>query len=295
MKISNERLTLRVAGLATLMAMLWGGNTIAIKFALSGIPPFALAGVRFLIGSLIVLAWVYLERVPLKMASREKGSLILLAFLFTAQIGLLNAGVHHTLAGRSTILISTHPFFIGVFAHILLSGDRMKPLKIVGMTLSFLGVILIFAESFVLRDFQYLLGDFLILASALLLGLRLVYIKRLTQGIHPGRLLLWQAALSIPLFFLFSLIFERNYTYQLNAQIAMGVFYQGVIIAGFGFIISTKLYQRYVASHVGVFHFATPIIGVIFSSILLGEAISPGLIGSMILVALGIAIVNHAG
>ena len=295
MKISNERLTLRVACLASLMAMLWGGNTIAIKFALSGIPPFALAGVRFLIGSLIVLAWVYMDRVPLKMASREKGSLTLLAFLFTAQICLLNAGIHHTLAGRSTILISTHPFFIGVFAHILLSGDRMKPLKILGMTLSFLGVILIFAESFFLRDFQYLLGDFLVLGSALLLGLRLVYIKRLTQGIHPGRLLLWQAALSIPLFFLFSLIFERNYTYQLNAQIAIGVFYQGVIIAGIGFIISTKLYQRYVASHVGVFHFATPIIGVIFSNILLGEGISPGLIGSMILVALGIAIVNHSG
>ena len=277
------------------MAVLWGGNNIAIKFALTGIPPFALAGIRFLIGSLIVLAWVYMDRVPLKMESREKGSLILLAFLFTAQISLLNAGVHHTLAGRSTILISTHPFFIGVFAHILLSGDRMKPLKIVGMTLSFLGVTIIFAESFVLRDFQHLPGDLLVLGSAILLGLRLVYIKRLTQGIHPGRLLLWQAALSIPMFFLFSLVFERNYTYQWNAQITMGLLYQGVIIAGIGFIISTKLYQRYMASHVGVFHFATPIIGVTFSNILLGEGISPALIGSMILVALGIAIVNHAG
>ena len=295
MNISNERLTLRVACLASLMAVLWGGNNIAIKFALTGIPPFALAGIRFLIGSLIVLAWVYMDRVPLKMESREKGSLILLAFLFTAQISLLNAGVHHTLAGRSTILISTHPFFIGVFAHILLSGDRMKPLKIVGMTLSFLGVTIIFAESFVLRDFQHLPGDLLVLGSAILLGLRLVYIKRLTQGIHPGRLLLWQAALSIPMFFLFSLVFERNYTYQWNAQITMGLLYQGVIIAGIGFIISTKLYQRYMASHVGVFHFATPIIGVTFSNILLGEGISPALIGSMILVALGIAIVNHAG
>lgn len=254
-----------------------------------------MAGIRFLVGSLIVLVWVYMDRVSLKMKSGEKGSLVLLAFLFTAQISLLNVGVNHTLAGRSTILISTHPFFVGIFAHILLSGDRMKPLKILGMTLSFLGVVFIFAESFVLKDFQYLLGDFLMLASAILLGLRLVYIKRLTQGIHPGRLLLWQAALSIPMFFLFSLIFEGNFVYQWNTKIAAGIFYQGVIIAGIGFIITTKLYQRYVASHVGVFHFVTPIIGVIFSHILLGEGISVGLIGSMILVALGIAIVNHSG
>jgi len=65
--IRNERLTLRVACLATLMAVLWGGNNIAIKFSLNGIPPFALAGIRFLVGSLIVLVWVYLDRVSLKM------------------------------------------------------------------------------------------------------------------------------------------------------------------------------------------------------------------------------------
>ena len=295
MDIRNEQLTLRVAGLATLMAVLWGGNNIAIKFSLAGIPPFALAGVRFLVGSIIVLVWVYIDRVSLKMESGEKSGLVLLAILFTVQISLMNVGIHHTLAGRSTILISTHPFFVGIFAHILITGDRMKPLKIMGMTLSFLGVVFIFAESFVLKDFQYLLGDFLVLVSALLLGLRLVYIKRLTQGIHPGRLLLWQAALSIPMFFLFSLIFEGNSHYQWNLKIAAGVFYQGVIIAGIGFIVTTKLYQRYVASHLGVFHFATPIIGVIFSNILLGEGISLGLIGSMILVALGIAIVNHSG
>ena len=136
MDIRNENLTLRVACLATLMAVLWGGNNIAIKFSLTGIPPFALAGIRFLVGSIIVLVWVYMDRVSLKMKSGEKGSLVLLAFLFTVQISLLNVGIHHTLAGRSTILISTHPFFIGIFAHILLSGDRMKPLKILGMTLS---------------------------------------------------------------------------------------------------------------------------------------------------------------
>ena len=64
------------------MAVLWGGNNIAIKFSLTGIPPFALAGIRFIVGSLIVLAWVYMDRVSLKMEAGEKGSLVLLAFLF---------------------------------------------------------------------------------------------------------------------------------------------------------------------------------------------------------------------
>jgi len=292
-KVLNERLTPAAGCLASLTAILWGGNNIAIKFALMGFPPFALAAIRFVLGAAFILIWVYVSRVPLRMESGERQGLFLLAFLFTVQIYLMNAGIHHTLAGRSTIFISTHPFFIALFAHILLPGDRLSPLKIVGMTLSFLGVILIFAESLVMGDYQYLLGDLMVLISGLLLGLRIVYTKRLTQGIHPGKLLLWQAALSIPAFLLLSLIFEGDYSYQLNTEVVLGILYQGLVIAGFGFMIHTILLQRYVASKLGVFHFATPLFGVVFSNILLGEAISIGLIGSMILVAVGITIVNY--
>ena len=154
-------------------------------------------------------------------------------------------------------------------------------------------MIFIFAESFVLGDFQYFLGDLMVLTSGLLLGLRIVYMKRLTQGIHPGKLLLWQAALSIPAFLALSLVFEGGHTYQLNTQIISGILYQGLVIAGFGFMLHTILLKRYVASRLGVFHFATPIFGVIFSNLLLGEVISIGLIGSMILVAVGVTIVNY--
>ena len=226
------------------------------------------------------------------MESGEKQGLFQLAFLFAVQIYLMNAGVQHTLAGRSTVIISTFPFFVALFAHFLLPGDNLSPLKIVGMTLSFLGVILIFAESFVLGDFQYLFGDLLVLVSGLLLGLRMVYTKRLTQGIHPGKLLLWQGALSIPAFILLSLIFEGDHTYQLNSEVVFGILYQGLVIAGFGFMLHTILLKRYVASKLGVFHFATPVFGVVFSNILLGEAITIGLIGSIILVGVGITIVN---
>ena len=293
MNVLNERLTPQAASIASFLAILWGGNNIAIKFSLIGFPPFALAAVRFVLGSVFILIWVYVSRVPLRMESGEKQGLFQLAFLFAVQIYLMNEGIHHTLAGRSTIIISTFPFFIALFAHLLIPGDSLSPLKIVGMTLSFLGVILIFAESFVLGDFQYLFGDLMVLASGCLLGLRLVYTKRLTQGIHPGKLLLWQGALSIPAFILLSLIFEGEHTYRLSSQIVFGILYQGLVIAGFGFILHTILIKRYVASKVGVFHFATPLFGVLFSNILLGEAISIGLVGSMILVGVGITIVNY--
>lgn len=292
-KILNERITLKAGSLAILMAVLWGGNNIAIKFGLAGVSPFALAGIRFIIGSFIVLVWVFLTKVSVRLEIGEWRKLAKLGFIFVAQICLLNWGVYHTLAGRSTVFISTHPFFIALFAHLLIPGDRLSKSKIIGMAFSFLGVVLVFAESIAIKEFRYLIGDVTVLTSGLLLGFRLVYVKRLTQRIHPAKLLIWQAVFSIPTFFILSFIFENHIPYQLTTGVVLGILYQGVVIAGFAFIIYTRLLQRYIASRVGVFHFLTPVFGVLFSNLLLGEELSFGLIASMILVGAGITIVNY--
>ncbi len=293
MSVLNERLTFKAGNLTLLTAILWGGNSVSIKYALSGLPPLALAGARFFLGGLAVLIWVSLIRVPLRLEPGERRGLLQLALLFTAQIYLLNLGTDFTLASRSTVFITTYPFFTTLFAHLFLPGDRLSRLKVTGMVLSFAGVILVFAESLVLRELQYLSGDLMVLTSGLLLGARQVYTKRLTQDIHPGKLLLWQAALSIPGFCLLSAFLERDVPYRFSLEIVGAILYQGLVVAGFCFILMAGLLRRYRASRVSVFGFVTPVFGVLLSSLLLGEILSPGLLARMLLVGSGIAIVNY--
>jgi drug/metabolite transporter (DMT)-like permease len=290
--VLNERLTLQAGSLALLTAILWGGNSIAIKVALDGLPPLALAAARFLLGGMAVMLWAIYARIPLRPGSGERRGLFQLVLLFIAQIYLLNAGTHFTTAGRSTVFISTYPFFTAVFAHLFMPGDRLSRLKITGMTLSFLGVVLVFAESLTRGDLGYLPGDVMVLMSGLLLGARQVYTKKLTQYIHPARLLLWQAALSLPVFILLSAFLENQIPSGIRPDIVGAIFYQGLVVAGFCFLISVSLLRRYRASRLGVFGFVTPVVGVVFSDLLLGEAISPTLLASVLLVGIGVAIVN---
>ena len=291
-KILNERLTLKATTLSLLTVTLWGGNSVAIKIALSGIPPLALAGARFLLGGLVVFCWTMVLRIPLQLSGPERRWLLLLVLLFLAQIYLLNTGTLYTTAGRSTIFISTYPFFTALFAHLSIPGDRLSRLKVVGMVVSFTGVVLIFAESLALGNLQYLSGDLMVLTSALLLGARQVYAKWLTQGIHPAKLLLYQASLSLPVFFLLSALFESHIAYTFTPEITAAVLYQGLVIAGFCFIVATSLLRRYRASRLGAFGFITPVFGVLLSNLLLGEGLTTGLLASMLLVGAGIAIVN---
>lgn len=292
MTVLNERLTLRAGSLALLTAILWGGNAIAIKIALAGLPPIALAAARFLLGGLTVLLWAGLMRIPVRLQAGEGRRLGLLVLIFIAQIYLLNAGTDITLAGRSTVFISTYPFFTALFAHIFIPGDRLSRLKVLGMALSFAGVALIFAETLLLGELAYLPGDLMVLLSGLLLGARQVYTKRLTQRTHPARLLLYQAAFSLPVFLLFSALLESRAAWTFTPAVVGAVFYQGMVVAGLCFIVLTTLLRRYRASRLGVFGFVTPVFGVLLSDLLLGEPLSPGLLVSMCLVGAGIAIVN---
>ena len=291
----NHPITAKAAIAAILISAMWGGNSPTIKIALDGVPPLALAGIRFSLGALTVLVWVLVARIPLKPTSKELRLLLSLLALFVLQIYLLHSGTRFTLAAHSGVLMSTNPFFITIFAHFFVAGDRLSGFKIAGLVLSFCGIVLIFGEGFWNSATDYLFGDALVLLSGLLLGARQVYTKTLTQKIHPARLLFWQAALSVPVFFALSALFERGTAIELNTRIVSAILFQGIVVAGLGFIFWTVLLRRFNASRLGVFGFVSPISGVIISYYLLGEPISNALLFGVALVGAGIAVVNIRG
>ncbi len=117
MNVKNERLTLQAGSISLLVAILWGGNSVAIKMALSGFPPLAVASIRFFLGGFTVWVWARISGVSLKMEPGEKKPLLGLALLFLCQIYLLNSGTYYSMASRSTVVMAAHPFFTVTFAH----------------------------------------------------------------------------------------------------------------------------------------------------------------------------------
>lgn len=292
-EIRNERVGPRAGALALLAAVLWGGNAVFIKMGLDGMPALAMAGIRFVIGAGVVWVAALFAGVGARVPASQMRGLVGLALLFVVQIGLLNVGTDYTTAGRSTVLISAYPFFIALFAHFYIPGDRLNLSKALGLGFSFAGVVLILGPSLVLRQTEYLLGDALVLLSGALLGLRQVVLKRLVQGLHTYQVLFWQAVLSLPLFAGLSLIFEGGQHYDLTWPVIIAVLYQGLVVAGLCFILWVFLLQHHSASRLGVYGFVTPVFGVLLSQVLLQEPLTWDLLTSMGLVAAGIAVANR--
>ena len=141
------------------------------------------------------------------------------------------------------------------------------------------------------RDRVTLLGDLLVLASGAMLGLKTVYVKRVLTIIEPGKLLLWHYVVSVPMFFAVSLVVEGPQRYRFGVASALGVVYQGAVVAGFCFLVWTILLERHRASQLAVFSFTTPLFGIGISHLMRGDRITGSLIASGLAVALGVYVV----
>ena len=281
----------KIIALSLLLAFLWGGNSPSIKIGLEDFPPMALAFLRFVIGLVVIGGWALYRGVSLRLRRGELPRLLLLTTIFILQIICLNTGTLHTTASRSTIFINVYPFFTALFAHFWIPGERLSVPKTLGIVVAFSGVFVTVAPN--LGEGQTsVLGDIIVLVSGCFLGLRVVVTKLLIQSIHPYRLLAWLLTLSLPCYVFMNLVFERGLPMQLTLSSGAALLYQGGVIAGFCFLAWTAVLERYSASKLVVLFFATPLSGVVFSYVFLGDELTLNLLVGAALVASGIYLVN---
>lgn len=251
----------------------------------------ALAFFRFVIGLVIVCVWSFYRHVSLGLRRGEFARLLLLTAIFIIQIICLNTGTKFTTASRSTIFVNVYPFFTALFAHFWIPGERLSVAKTLGIIVAFSGVFITVAPNLGEGETS-LLGDILVLISGCFLGLRVVVTKLLVQAIHPYRLLVWYLSLSLPCYAAMNLIWERGEPMQLTLASTAALLYQGGVIAGYCFLAWTAILERYSASKLVVLFFATPLSGVFFSYLVLGDELTFHLLVGAVLVAAGIYLVN---
>lgn len=253
------------------VSTLWSGNSIAIKSGLDYAPALRLGWMRFVVGSVVILGWAIYTKADLRIHRGELRPLIALAVLLSVQIIFMNLGIKYTTAGHATILIITASIWVPVLSHFFIPGDRLSSARLTGIMVAYLGIVVISADS--LRDpgaGNLILGDILSAISGFLLGVRLVFNARLVSNIDPAKMLLFQAAFGIAVFVIISAVFEPEpwlWTWQLATSLA----YQGIVIAGFGFLSMLIMVKYFLPSRVSAIQLTQPVTGIILAWIILSE------------------------
>ncbi len=294
-KDQRQPLSLKAGSFALLLATMWAGNPVANKAGLADAGPLRLGYLRFILGAIVVLIYALATRQSFRIQKREWVPLVLLGVLFTVQLAFMNIGQDYTSAGHAVVVTTTFPLWTGVFAHFFVPGDRMSRSRTLGTLVAYGGVVAVFYKGFADSSSDFLIGDLLLLVSAMLLGGRQVFLSQLGQGIAQHKLLMAQSVFGITAFVIASLIFEGDEAFTVTTKLVLALFYTGILIAGLGFIGQTWLLKRYLPSRVTVLSLSQPIFGVLFSWWILGESIGGELYVGAVLVVIGSALAQRRG
>src|SRR5215213_1575847 len=143
----GDLMSASVAIVFLILSAIWGSTWLFIKLGLEDLPPLTFAGVRFVIAAAVLYAFLLSRRVPLPRARRDWGLMAVTGLLaFTLNYGLLFWGEQYVSSGLAAVLQATIPAFGLVIAHRYLPGERITPVKVVGVLLGITGVGIIFSN-----------------------------------------------------------------------------------------------------------------------------------------------------
>ncbi|MFC2970275.1 DMT family transporter [Acidimangrovimonas pyrenivorans] len=279
----------------TASSLLLGLNQVVVKVVNGGLQPVFFAGLRSVGALLLIWAWMYWRGRPVRIRPGTVGAGIAIGLCFAVEFLCLFLALDHTTVVRSSIIFYSMPVWFAILGHFFLPGERISPRKALGLAIAFAGVAWAIAHRGGAAGETSLLGDLLSLGAAF--GWTgIAFLSRATslREIRPEMQLFWMVAVSGPVLLVASLFFGP-FIRDLQPIHLWGLGFQIVVIASFGFIFWLWLLAEYPASTVASFSFLTPLLGIGFGWLLLGEPVGPQILASGALVALGIVLINSAG
>jgi drug/metabolite transporter (DMT)-like permease len=280
---------------AVICCALWGGNAVAAKYCIAdgALPPIGGAALRFLV-SLPVVALVCFQgkaRLWPDLWRPGNGWLLLLHGGLTAvQIGTFNWGTSQSEAGRSSIFINIHSLIVAPLAWWVL-GEHLGSRGLVGLGSAALGVGIILADKLMGGGGGGVLGDVVVLVSAVVFAVQTIA-QKLTFPRIPARTLLFsQSVVALVLSSVYSALFEGASSYHFTPDAVWGVLYQGLASSGLCFSLWLILLSHYPASRLATISFLTPFFGISLGSLMRGEPLTWQLAVGGVLVGLGIYLV----
>lgn len=122
--------------------LIWGSTYLAILFAIETIPPFLMAGVRFLIAGSILLLWMRVKGAPAPTAQHWKAAWIIGLLLLAVGNGALSWAEQRVPSGIAALIIASIPAMV-VLLEFFLSGVRPSWTVATGLVLGSVGTLVL--------------------------------------------------------------------------------------------------------------------------------------------------------
>lgn len=177
--LSRENTNLKIVLAFAAIYVIWGTTYLAIRLAVETIPPFLMAGTRFLIAGSITFLFLRARGIPVPKRLHWRSAVIIGAFLIVGGNGLVTWSEQQVPSGIAALVVATVPLWITLFNWLLYRGGKPGKQIVAGLVLGFIGIGLLIGPSQLLGTATFDLPSMLILILApILWSLGSLYSRR---------------------------------------------------------------------------------------------------------------------
>lgn len=277
------------------ISIIWGTTYFAIKVALETIPPFAMGGLRYVIGGVILALMLRARGVNLPPVAAWPP----LAVIGLLMLGFGNGGVIYAEqfvpSGLAAVIIATTPFWMTGVQALLSKGERLTSRQAFGLVIGFTGIIVLVWPD-LLSSFsagsRYGVGIFALQLACIGWAFGSSYAKHVSQTSDVLAGAAMQMIFGGGWMLLASTVTGEWPRLHFNAATSASLLY--LILAGSvaGYAAYAYALKHLPVSTVSLYAYINPVIAVALGTLLLDEPFHGRMIVAAVIIAAGIAIVR---
>ncbi|UCD64001.1 MAG: EamA family transporter [Candidatus Zixiibacteriota bacterium] len=277
--------------------VIWGSTYLAIRFGVETIPPFLMAGVRFIIGGGLLYGFVRARGVPAPQRSHWKPALIMGLLMPAGGTGLVTWAETLVPSGLTALLVATAPMWIVLADWLRPKGTRPTVMVVAGLFLGLAGMSLLINPTDI-GGFNEVnkLGAVVIIIAALSWSVGSVY----SRYAHQPRSKLLGVAMQMIAggggLVLVSLLVGELGSFEHTAVSLKSLLALGYLISlgSLAFVAYIWLLAESTPARAATYAYVNPIIALVLGAVLAGETLSVWTLGCSAIVITSVIMIITA-
>ncbi|MDV6252884.1 DMT family transporter [Vibrio sp. EA2] len=278
--------------LMVIFCMIMGGQQVAIKTVSSDMAPIVQLALRSLFAAVLILTYMRLKKERFASESGAKKYGVLAGVFFALEFFLLGEALTRTTAAHAVVFLYSSPIFTALILHLFIPSERMSLAQWVGILIAFSGIGVIFWVPSSTVTSSTFIGDILAFIAALAWSLTTVIVRCTSLAKVPAKqVVFYQLIVGFVLLAVAATV-TQQWHFNSTPMVWSNLLFQSVAVSFVAFLMWFWLLSRYQASQIGILSFITPLFGVVFGYILLGEHLDRQFLVGSTLILSGIFVVN---
>ena len=140
----------KIAAAYAAIYVIWGSTFLGIRYAIETMPPFLMAGTRFVIAGAMLYAWAAIREGARPTWRQWVNAAIVGALLLTIGNGAVSWAEQFIPSGLAALVVAITPLWMVIFEWMRPGGDRPNRRILGGLALGFLGLVLLIGPADIL-------------------------------------------------------------------------------------------------------------------------------------------------